>query len=99
MWFLGPLLVGALLNIVGSLVGRVLTSLAIGVVAYTGLNASMSWLKSGVVSSFSALPAQVVGILSLMQVGSCIPMVFSAMVIRFTLQGMQSDTVKSWVKK
>jgi len=99
MPWLGGLFVGALLNVIGSLVGRVLTALSIGVVAYTGLNASLTWLKAGVVSSFTALPSQVVGILSLMQVGSCISMVFSAMLIRFTLQGMQSDTIKSWVKK
>ena len=99
MPWLGALFAGAFLNIVGSLVGRVLSALAIGVVAYTGLNASMTWLKTGAVSALLGLPPQVVGILSLMQVGSCISMVFSAMLIRFTLQGMQSDTIKSWVKK
>ena len=90
---------GAILNIVGSLVGRLLVSLGIGVASYTGLTATMTWLKSGVSTAASGLNANVLGILSLMQVGSCISMVFSAMMIRFTLQGMQSDTIKSWVKK
>ena len=99
MWFLGPVIGGVLLSIVGSLVGRVLTALGVGVIAYVGISSSIGWLKTGAVSALLALPPVVVGILSTLQVGSCVSMVFSAMLIRFTLQGMQSDTVKSWVKK
>jgi hypothetical protein len=51
-----------------------------------------------VVTAFTALPSEVVGILSLMQVGSCISMVFSAMVMRMTLQGVASGS-KQFVKK
>jgi hypothetical protein len=99
MGWLGSLIAGAFLNIAGSLVGRVLTALGLGVISYTGFNASMTWAKTNAVASIQQLPAGVVGILSLLGVGSCISMVFSAMLIRATLQGMQSDTVKSWVKK
>ena len=99
MPWLGALIGGALLNIAGSLVGRVLLALGLGVVSYTGVNASMTWAKNNAVASLLQLPPAVVGVLSLLGVGSCISMVFSAMLIRFTLQGMQSDTVKSWVKK
>jgi hypothetical protein len=99
MPWLGSLIAGALLNIAGSLVSRVLTALGLGVIAYTGINSSLTWLKTNAFDSLLALPPDVVGVLSLLKVGSCISMVFSAMLIRMTLQGMQSDTVKSWVKK
>lgn len=90
---------GSLLNIAGSLIGRVLTAVGIGVVSYVGVNTTLTFLKNGVISSFNGLPSNVVGILSLMQVGSCISMVFSAMLMRMTLQGLTSDTIKAWVKK
>ena len=99
MPWLAAMVGGAILNIAGSLVLRVLTALAIGVVSYTGLNASINWLKSGAIDAIMSLPPGAIAVLSLLKVGTCISMVFSAMVIRFTLQGMQSDTVKSWVKK
>lgn len=99
MQYLAAMIGGVLLNIAASLVGRVLTALGLGVITYTGVNASLSWLKTNFVNAVFTLPPTVVGVLSLMQVGSCVSMVFSAMLMRLTLQGMSSDTVKSWVKK
>jgi len=90
---------GALLNIAGSLVGRVLTSIGVGVVAYTGVDMTLAYFKDQAVASFGGLPSNVVGMLSLMQVGSCVSMVFSAILMRLTIQGMTSGTVKGWVKK
>lgn len=90
---------GVLLNIAGSLVGRVLTAIGIGAVSYVGVSSSLTYLKSNMITAFQALPPNVLGLLSLMQVGSCVSMVFSAMVMRMTLQGLSSDTMKGWVKK
>lgn len=103
MIWLGPLIAqatgGVLLAIAGSLVGRVLTALGIGAVSYVGVDLSLSYFKTAVVSSFSSLPPSIVGLLSLMQVGSCISMVFSAMLMRMTYQGLSGGAIKSWVKK
>lgn len=90
---------GVLLSIVGSLVGRSLAALGIGAVSYVGVNTTLTYFKTAAVSAFSGLPAGILGILSLLQVGSCISMVFSAMLMRMTLQGLTSDTLKGWVKK
>jgi hypothetical protein len=87
-----------LLSIAGSLVAQVLVGLGVGVVTYNGVDTAISFLKTNVVTAFTALPSEVVGILSLMQVGSCISMVFSAMVMRMTLQGVASGS-KQFVKK
>lgn len=99
MPWLGALIAGAFLNIIGTLAGRVLVALGLGVVTYTGVSSTLGWLKSGAVAAFIQLPPQVLGMLSLMRVGSCVSMVCSAILIRLTLNGMSSDTVKSWVKK
>lgn len=97
-WFAAAIW-GFLFNVIGTLAGKVLIGLGISVVTYTGLSASIDFLKSGAISSFSGLPVEVIGILSLMKVGSCISMVFSAITVRMTIQGMTGDTMKSWVKK
>jgi len=97
MWY--ATLLGGLLNIAGSLAGQVLIALGIGVVTYTGIDTSIAWLKTGFVNSVGGLPAEAVGMLSLMKVGSCVSMVISAVLVKMTLSGLTSGTMKSWVKK
>lgn len=90
---------GVFLSIVGSLFQRVLLAAGVGLVTYVGVDASLQFFKTNAVSALQGLPQTIVGILSLMQVGSCVSMVFSAMVMRLTLQGLTSGTMKAWVKK
>jgi hypothetical protein len=92
-------LVGGLLEVAASLAGRVLLSLGFAVVAYTGINATMTWLKSQALSAFSALPPDVLNIIVLLKVGVAINIVFSALVARLTLMGLTSDTVKRLVMR
>jgi len=96
MWWMA--LLGGLINIAGSLVGKVFLGLGLSVVTYTGLSSSIDFLKNGFVSSVSGLPVEVVGMLSLMKVGSCVSMVLSAITVKLMLDGLQSDTLKKWVK-
>jgi hypothetical protein len=97
-WLVGALLSG-LLQIVGSLVGRVLVSLGAAVVTYSGFSASLDYLKSSAVASFAGLPPEVVGMLAVLKVGACISIVTSAMTARLLVTGLQGDTVKKWVTK
>lgn len=99
MYWLGQLIAGALFMIAGSLVSRVLTALGIGVVSYVGIDATLGWLKTNFVTTAMALPPQMIQVMALLGVGRMVSMVFSAMLIRATLQGLQSGAVKSWVKK
>lgn len=95
----GAWLLGGLVAMLPTFVGQVLISLGIGVVTYTGMSTTLDWLKSGAVNALFDLPSSIIGILALMKVGSCISMVFSAIVIRLTVQGLSSDTVKRFVKR
>ncbi|MFV0678265.1 DUF2523 domain-containing protein [Variovorax sp. tm] len=95
LWALGSLLV----SLAGSLAGRVLIGLGVGVVTYTGISTSLNFLKSQAVTAFHQLPADVMGMLGVLRVGQCISIVSSAMVARLIINGLQSDTVKRWVLK
>lgn len=97
-WLVGALLSG-LIQIVGTLVGRVLVSLGLALITYSGISASVNYLKSSAVSAALGLGPEVVGMLSVLKVGVSINVIFSAMMARLLIQGLQGDTVKKWVTK
>lgn len=90
---------GMLINLVGTLAGRVLVALGIGVITYTGVGASLDFLKDQAVSAFSGLPAEMLSIMGLMKVGVCISIITSAITARLLLNGLSGDTFKRWVHK
>jgi hypothetical protein len=92
-------LLGGLIQICGSLVGRVLVALGLSVVTYSGMAVSINYLKSQAVSAALGLPPEVVGMLSVLKVGTCISIIFSAMLARLVVTGLNGDTFKKWVLK
>jgi hypothetical protein len=92
-----PLLIaalwGALVPMLGTMVGRVLVSLGIGYVSYTGIDATMGWAKAQFLSGMSGLPSQAIGLASTMKVGVCVSMLLSALVARLVLQGLTGGTI------
>jgi len=97
MWYAA--LLGALLQIVGSLVGRALISASIGVVAYKGLDVSIAWAKAQFFTSAAMLPSTAVQVMGLMQVDTAVSMLFAAVSMRLVFKGMTSGVVKSFVLK
>ncbi|RST50548.1 DUF2523 domain-containing protein [Variovorax sp. DXTD-1] len=93
------LLLRGLLWVSGSIAGQVLLRLGIGVVTFTGANASLAWLKSQAVSALQGMGGEYVALLSHMKVGVCISIITSAIVARAVMQGITSDIVKRWVVK
>lgn len=96
--FLASLL-GGLISISGSIVGRVMIALGISVLTYTGTISALDYLKSEAVSALTGMPAQVVGMLATMKVGESLSIIFSAIVARQVQQGLTGDTIKKWVIK
>lgn len=90
---------GMLINLVGTLVGRVLVALGLSVITYTGVNATLEALKAQAVQSLTALPPEVYGMLGMMRVGQCISIITSAIAARLLLDGLTSDTFKRMVMK
>lgn len=97
MPFIVAILLQGLLHLVGSMAGRVLVALGIGVVTYTGINAGLNFAKSQALSALQN--TEWVAVLSYMKVGVAINIVFSAILARAVIQGLQGDTVKRWVHK
>lgn len=89
-------LLGGLINIAGTLAGRVLIGLGISAITYTGLGASLDWLRDSAIADLLSLPPEIVGMLAVMKVGSAISIITSAFAVRMTLNGFTNGTVKRW---
>ena len=90
---------GMLINLVGTLVGRVLIALGISVVTYTGISATLDFLKAQAIGAFAGLPPEVFGLLGILRVGQCISIVTSAIAAKMVIDGVTGDTFKKWVHK
>ena len=97
-WIIAVLLQG-LLFLTKSLVGRVLVALGIGVTSYTGMSASIGWLKSQAITALGSMGADTLNLIAYMKVGVAINIVISAMLARFVLNGITGDTFKNWAFK
>jgi len=96
---LASAILGGLVLLVGTLVGKVLVSLGMGIIIYKGLETTIDFVKDYALSSLGNLPNEILGLIAYMKVGVCINIVFSAMLVRMILNGLQSDTVKRFVMK
>ena len=90
---------GALIQVAGTLVGKVLLSLGIGYLTFTGVDASLAWAKAQFLAGLSGLPASAVGLASTMKVGVCVSMLLSAVTARLALAGVTSGTIKKMALK
>lgn len=90
-------LLGGLLNIAGSLVGRILLGLGISAITFSGVGVTLDWLRDNAVQYLTSMPPEVLGIMALMKVGTAINIIFSAIVVRMTLNGFTNGTVRRWV--
>lgn len=88
-------LVGALLTAMGSLVGKVLISLGVGFAAYKGIDVSIAWAKSQFFGSVAGLPGVTIQLLGVMNVGTAVNILTSALVMRLTFKGMTGGIMKA----
>lgn len=91
--------VGALISVTGTIVGRVLVALGIGVVTYTGVQMGIDSLLANMDSAIGGMPAEILGLLGYMRVGEALNIIISAMSARMLLNGLSGDTIKKWVLK
>jgi hypothetical protein len=96
--FLAALL-GGLIQVAGTLVGRVLLSLGFAYVVYNGLDTGLDFIKSQIASSASGLGSQALAAASTARVGSALNVVLSAMAARLLLNGMTGGAIRKLVIK
>jgi hypothetical protein len=87
------LIAGALLFVAGHIVSRVLISLGVAAFAFVGIDQLFELLENNVVSSFNALPADVLAIASIMKLGVATKMVFSSGFMALTLKGLKEGSI------
>lgn len=94
-------LIGALIQAASSMVGRVLVGLGVGLVVFGGVNSLLNLARDtafGYLNQAAAV-AEIGRYMGLLQIGTCVNILFSALVIRLTLNGLTGDNLKKWVTK
>lgn len=92
-------LIGALIEVAGTLVGKVLLSLGIGYAVYSGVDTSLAFAKSQFLSGVAGLPADAIAVAGLLKVGVCVSMLISALTARMTLAGLQGGTIRKFAMR
>ncbi|MEH0165562.1 DUF2523 domain-containing protein [Roseateles microcysteis] len=90
---------GGLIQVLGTLVGKVLVSLGIGYAVFSGVDTSITWARDYVISQISAQHAQTVAAASACKVGVCISILTSALVARLTINGLTGGSLKRFKVK
>jgi hypothetical protein len=81
-----PALVGALLDFAYSAVGRVLLALGVSFVTFTGVMAGFVAMKTMVISKFTGLGADILGLMSLMGLDVGITVILSAYAYKISIK-------------
>lgn len=84
------MLLGGLVQIAGSLAGRVMIALGFGIVQYSGVSVTLTWLRDQALSALTGMPGQLVQLLAFMKVGEAISIIFSALGVRLLLNGLSA---------
>lgn len=79
-------LLGGILTICGSVVGRVLIALGMAYVTYSGFDLVVTWLFDRIKTDMSSMPAEAVNFLAFLWVDKAIGMIFSAYTVAQTVK-------------
>lgn len=91
------MLLGGLINVVGTMAGRVLVALGIGIVSYTGMQMLVGQLQTSIVGAFAGVPSQILAIIYLMKVGQALGIIMAATSARMVISGLTSEGFKRFV--
>lgn len=92
-------LLGGLVSIVGSVVGRVLLALGLSYVTYSGFDVGITWLLDEIKSSISAMPSDVVDFLAWLWVDKAIGLLFSTYSAALVVKGLSSGKLTKLIMK
>ena len=92
-------IIGGLIEAAGTLVGKVLVSLGIGYAVYSGIDTSIAWAKAYALSNLASLPAGALQVAGALKVGSVISIICSALIVRLTMQGLTSGSLRRMTGK
>lgn len=90
---------GALIPMLGTMVGRILVSLGVGYVSYSGLDLALTWARTEFLAGMSGAPLATVQMAGALKIGVCVSMLLSAVAARLVLAGVSAGVMKSVVIK
>lgn len=93
------MLIGGLVQAAGSFLGRMLISAGIGFISYKGFSVLLGKIKTAVFQNLDGLPDMAIGVLYTLKFDVAINIIFSAILIKYLIKGMQSDTFKRFTLK
>lgn len=96
--FIGAL-IGALIQVLGTFVGKILVSLGIGYAVFTGVEVSITYARDFVIARISSQAANTVAVASALKVGVCISIITSAITARLMINGLTGGTLKRFTVK
>lgn len=91
--FIGALW-GALLNIIGTVVGRVFMAVGMGLVMYVGMGQTLDHLKQTGINAFTSLPPELSQLFGLLRLGEAFSMIASTVAIKLIYGGLSGNTAK-----
>jgi hypothetical protein len=97
--FLIPAIVGALITVATSLVGRVIMALGMGVVSYIGLNAGINVFRGYFVDAMGSAGPILAGMFGVLQIDVCMSIFIAAGLARLAINGATSGSFKRLVMK
>lgn len=92
-------LLGGLITLAGTIVGRALIYLGISIATVTGISSSLDFAVSYIDSGWDALPTQAYQILSALRVSTDLGILVGAYTAKFALNGISSDSFSFWVMR
>jgi hypothetical protein len=96
--FLASLL-GGLVAAAGSIAGRVLISLGVGFISFSGVDATIDYIVSQIHTASGSLPSLVLAGLGLLQFDNVVGIMVAAVTSKMVLTGLQSGAVKKMIFK
>jgi hypothetical protein len=91
--------IGGVLSVLSSIVGRVLIALGISYVTYKGLDLGVNWIKEEIVSNVGGMPAVTARFLGYFWVDRAITMIFSAFSAALALKTAGSTVLTKMVMR
>jgi len=92
-------LIGGLLTVLASAVGRILLALGLSFVVYSGFDVSITWLLNQIKSNLSGMPADTVAFLAWLWVDKAIGLMFSAYTAASAIKFAGGTTLTKLVRK
>lgn len=85
---------GGFASMLTSLVGRVLASLFISYVTYSGVDTALNFIKQQALNKLASVPPIAIQVFGILQIGTALNIIFSAMVAAFALQQLGGKITK-----